>query len=56
MKAVNLLPVERRGGSSRSGLPFLTAQPLLTGAAAVAVVVVAVLAMLVHSSGSAAAS
>jgi Tfp pilus assembly protein PilN len=53
MKAVNLLPVERRGDANRRRLTFLTAQPLLSGGVAVAVVVVAVLALLVHSSGSA---
>ncbi|MGH3002212.1 MAG: PilN domain-containing protein [Gaiellaceae bacterium] len=53
MRAVNLLPVERRGGSSRSSLGFLTSRPLVSGASALGVVVVAVLALLVHSSSSA---
>lgn len=52
MRAVNLLPAERRGSRRSSHTTFLTAEPLLTAAVGLAVIVVAALVLVGHSAGS----
>ncbi len=53
MRAVNLLPPERRSGSlSRSPLAGLTRQPLLAGSVACTIAVVGALALVAHSAAT----
>jgi len=52
MRAVNLLPADRRGGTQGPSAGFLVRQPLLTASVAVAVLAAVVLGFAAHSASS----
>ena len=53
MRAVNLLPIERRGGARQDSLAAaVTRRPLLVGAAAIMIAAVGAVALLHHSASS----